>query len=194
MLQWGGNKKVPVKNYVPCWDKECNTLCCSFLQAASSLLSQPEQKRHEWWEEAVNSIKFSDSSRKAWSTINKLTGRSGCSSHLCHVSTNLIASQLVKNRAHKTRSRKSTRLTNKELSNQWKVPPEGNSISGPFKPEELLLALGARKVSRSGFYFPRVHTPCWAGSQILVLWFPHFLHAPTQNPQDSEKSTNNSDL
>jgi len=47
-------------------------------------------------EKAVNSIDFSHSSRKAWSTINKLTGRSGRSSPLCPVSANYIASQLAR--------------------------------------------------------------------------------------------------
>jgi len=46
--------------------------------------------------------------------------------------------QLVKNGAHKTGDRKSTRIVNKELSNLWKIPtPEGHSISEPFGPEEL---------------------------------------------------------
>ena len=73
------------KNDVPCWDKECETLCRSFIRAtlgmdsdraASSLLSGLEQKQ-ERWEKAVNSIDFSHSSRKAWSTINKLTRMTG---------------------------------------------------------------------------------------------------------------------
>ena len=58
-----------------------------------------EAKNQVRWEEAVNSIDFAHSSRKAWSTISKLTGRSGRSSHLCPVSANSIASQLVKNGA-----------------------------------------------------------------------------------------------
>jgi len=138
------------KYYVPCWDKECETLYRSFTQApvgtdsdraASSLLSQLGQKKQERWEEAVNSINFSRSSRKAWRTINKLTGRSGCSFHQCHVSPNSIASQLVKNGAHKTGDRESTRLVNKELSDLWKIlTPEGHSISEPFSPEEIATA------------------------------------------------------
>jgi len=57
--------------HVPCWDKEC-------------------EKKQERWEEAVNSIDFLHSSRKAWSTINKLTGRSGRSSRVCPISANSI--------------------------------------------------------------------------------------------------------
>jgi len=96
---------------VPCWDKECETLYRSFTRApvgtdsdrvASSLLSRLGQKKQERCNEAVNSIDFLHSSRKAWRTINKLTGRSGRSFHQCPVSANSIASQLVKNGAHKT--------------------------------------------------------------------------------------------
>jgi len=107
------------QNYVPCWDKECETLYRSFIQApvvtdsdrtTSSLLSRLEQKKQEQLEEAVNSSDFSHSSDKAWSTINKLTGRSGPPSRLCPVSANFIASQLVKNGAKRTGCRESTRL------------------------------------------------------------------------------------
>jgi len=56
---------------------------------------------------------------------------------LCSVSGNNITPQLVKKRAHKMRDRDSTRLMNK-VFNLWKAPtPEGDSISGPFMPEEL---------------------------------------------------------
>jgi len=65
-----------------------------------TVLSGIEQKNQEWWEEAVDSIDFSHSSRKAWSTFNIFTGRSGRSSRLCSVSANFIASQLVKSGGH----------------------------------------------------------------------------------------------
>jgi len=110
---------------VPCWDKECETLYRYFIRApvgtasdraALSLLSRLQQKKQERWEEAVNSIDFSHSSHKAWRTINKLTGRSGRSSRVCPVSANSIASQLMKNGAHKTSDCEPTRLINKQLS------------------------------------------------------------------------------
>jgi len=59
------------KNNVPCWDKECETFYLSFTRApvgtdsdraVSSLLSRLGQKKRE---EAVKSIDFSHSSRKA---------------------------------------------------------------------------------------------------------------------------------
>jgi len=187
------------KNYVPCWDKECETLHRSFTRvpvgtepdrAASSLLSGLGQKNQEWWEEAVNSIDFSHSSRKVWRIINKLTGRSGCSFRQCPVSANSIVSQLVKNGAHKTGGCESTRLVNKELFDWWKIAtPEGHSISEPFRPEELAAALRHLKPGLDSIFLELRRV----GSQILALWLPHFLHAPTQNSKDLEKSTNSCD-
>ena len=56
----------------------------------------------------------------------------------------------------------------------------------------LLLTSGTwgQECSGSGFHFLAVHTPHRVGSQILVLRLFHFLHAPTQNSNDLEKSTN----
>ena len=172
-------------NYVLWWDKECETLYRSFTRAtvgtdsdraASSLLSRLGQKRQERWEEVVNSIDFSDSSRKAWRTIYKLTDRFGCSFHQCPVSANSIASQLVKNGAHKTGDRKSTRMVNKELSDLWKIPtPEGYSISEPFRPEELASSLRRLKPGKSpgsDAIFPEfiLHA-----KSALKSWFCDFL-------------------
>ena len=59
-------------------------------------------------------------------------------------------SQLVKNGAHKTSDRESSRFVNKELSDQWKIPTsEGYSISEPFRPEEFAAALRCLKPGKS---------------------------------------------
>jgi len=144
---------------VPCWDKECETLYHSFTRApvgtdsdraTSSLLSRLAQKEQERWEEAIKFIDVSHSSRKAWRTINKLTGRFGHSFHQCPASQLVIASQLVKNGAHKTVNRDSTRLVNKELSDISKIPtPEGYSIFGPFWPEEVAATLRRLKPGKT---------------------------------------------
>ena len=100
--------------------------------------------------EAANSIDFSHSSRKAWRTTNKLTCMSGRSSHLCPVSANSVASQLVKNGAHRTGGRESTRLISKQLSDLWKIPtPKGHSISEPFRSEEYAADLKRLKPGKS---------------------------------------------
>ena len=44
--------------------------------ATTALLAKLDRKRRDRWSEAVRSIDFSHSSRKAWSILNNLTGRS----------------------------------------------------------------------------------------------------------------------
>ena len=92
--------------YIPCWDAECESLYKTFLQspqgddsslAATALLAKLDRKRRDRWSEAVRSIDFSHSSRKAWSILNNLTGRSRHSPRHCPVSADAIASQLVRN-------------------------------------------------------------------------------------------------
>ena len=76
-------------DHIPCWDAKCENLYQMFLQspegsdssrAASALLSRLDRKRRDRWSEAVQTIDFSHSSRKAWSILNNLTGRSRRSS------------------------------------------------------------------------------------------------------------------
>ena len=136
---------------------------------------------------------FSHSSHKAWSTINKLTGMSGRSSRLCPVSANSIASQPLKNRALTTGSRETTRLVNKQLFDLWKIPtPEGSSISGPFRPEELAVALRHLKPGKSpglDSIFPEfiLHA-----GPALKTWFYVFVTSCLRQLK-MEKSTNSCD-
>ena len=126
------------KNYVPCWDKECETVYLSFTRAplgtesdraASSLLSCREHRKQERWVETFNSIDFSHSSPKGWRTINKLLA-------------DLDA-------------RESTRLVNKELSDLWKIPtPEGHSIYEPLGRRSLLLPTDAWSQESLGDWIP----------------------------------------
>jgi len=95
---------------------------------------------------------------------------------MCPVMTNSITSQLVKNGAHRTRDRKSTRLVNKELPYLWKIPtPEGHSISEPFRPEELAAALKRLKPEKSpglDSIFPEF---ILCARSALKSWFCDFL-------------------
>ena len=166
-------------------------------RAASSLLSRLRQKKQERWKEAVNSIDFSHSSRKAWRTINKLTGRSGRSCCVCPVSENSIDSQLEKNGAHKTSDREPTRLVNKQLSNLWKIPtPEDHSISEPFRPEEFAAALRRLKPGKSpgmDSIFTEFIRHAGSGSQILVLRLTHPCMRQLKIPKIRRMSTSSCD-
>jgi len=111
-------------------------------RASSSPHSRLDQKSQKRREEAVSSTDFTHYSRKAWSTINKLSGRSRHSFRLCPVSPSSIPSQPMKKGVHKTRDSASIRLINNEVPYLWKVPtPQGDGISGPVMPDEHDTAL-----------------------------------------------------
>ena len=154
LLVKAAKKSIPRgrrNSYKPCWDKECENLHCAFLQApagaetdrlASALLSRLSRNRQERWEEAINSMDFSHSSRKAWSILNNLTGRSRRSPRHCPISADNIASQFVKNGTYEGKERESSRLVAKEVSDLWRVPTSSSdTISGEFTPSEFAAAL-----------------------------------------------------
>ena len=138
-------------NYIPCWDAECKSLYKTFLQspqgnesslAATALLAKLDRKRRDRWSEAVRSIDFSHSSRKAWSTLNNLTGKSRHSPRLCPVSSDVIASQLVRNGKYEAIDRKSSRLVFQEVSDLRRaITPDALNISDNFSRRKFAAAL-----------------------------------------------------
>ena len=138
-------------NYIPCWDAECESFYKTFLQspqgdesslAATALLAKLDRKRRDRLSEAVQSIDFSHSSRKAWSILNNLTGRSRHSPHHCPVSADAIAFQMVKNRKYEAVDRKSSRLVCKEVFDLWRATtPDAVNISDNFSQREFTASL-----------------------------------------------------
>ena len=121
-IKKAAKKTIPRRyrnNYISCWDAECESLYKTFLQspqgddsslAAMALLAKLDRKWRHQWSKAVWSIDFSHSSRKAWSILNNLTGRSRHSPRHCPVSVNAIASQLVRNGKYEAVDYKSSQL------------------------------------------------------------------------------------
>ena len=112
-------------NHIPCWNAECENLYRTFLQspegrdsnrAATALLLRLDKKRRDRWSEAVQTIDFSHSSRKAWIILNNLTSRSRRSPRRCSVSANAVASQLIRNGRCKGIDRESSQLISQEVS------------------------------------------------------------------------------
>ena len=148
------------KNYTPCWDAECETLYQAFLHSvddhhssrtATALLTRLDKKRRNRWSEAVRNIDFSHSSRKAWSIVNNLTGRSRHSPRHCPISANAIASQLIRNGKYEGADRESSRLVSKEVSDLWRVPtPSSADISSEsFTAVEFAAALQKTKPGKA---------------------------------------------
>ena len=146
-------------NYISCWNADCESLYKTFLQspqgdesslAATALLAKLDRKRRDQWSEAVRSIDFSHSSRKAWSILNNLTGRSRHSPHHCLVSADATASQLVRNGKYEAVDRKSSRLVFKEVSDLWRATTlDAVNISDNFSQREFTIALQHLKPSKA---------------------------------------------
>ena len=102
------------------------------------LLAKLDRKRRDRWSEDVRNIDFSHSSRKTWSILNNLTGRSRHSPRHCPVSTDAIASQLIKNGKYDAVDRKSSRLVSQEVSDLWRATtPDAVNISDNFSQREF---------------------------------------------------------
>ena len=110
--------------------------------ATTALLAKLDRKQRDRWSEAVWSIDFSHSSRKAWSTLKNLTGRSRHSLRHCLVSANAIASQLVRNGKYEAVDCKSSQLVSQEVSDLWRATtPDTVNISDSFSQREFTAAL-----------------------------------------------------
>ena len=129
------------KRYIPLWDDECSTHYQDFLHTqpgdedaankASALTDCLDKKRRERWEETVQGIDFSHSSRRAWRTFNRLTGRSAKPTR-CPVSANAIAKQLLENGKFKDASKEHALHVKQETSALWRAPGVDGFLSTPF--------------------------------------------------------------
>ena len=98
----------------------------------------------------ARSIDFSHSSRKAWSILNNLTGRSRHSPRHSPASADAIASQLVRNGKYEAVDRKSTQLVSQEVSDLWRATiPDAVNISDNFSRREFAAALQHLKPGKS---------------------------------------------
>ena len=74
--------------------------------------------------------------------MNNLTGRSRHSPRHCPVSSDAIASQLVRNGKYEAVDRKSSRLVSQEVSDLWRATtPDAVNISDNFSQREFAAAL-----------------------------------------------------
>ena len=120
------------KNYIPCWDDECEQLYKEHIDsentesasATTSLLNVLDEKRRQRCNETVSSIDFTHSSRKAWQTLNRLTGRSTLQTAKCPVTVNSIAAQRVQNGRFPNHDREFTRQVSKECTSLKKDDPK----------------------------------------------------------------------
>ena len=148
------------KSYIPTWDTECDNLYRNYLSAtdatelrdlATRLIDRLDEKRKERWEEAVANIDFTHSSRKAWQSVNRLTGRSPKKSTTCPLHPNVLARRLVANGKFVNPDKVFNREVRNEsalLSNR-PTSLEHAHLNEDFRTEELTAALSSLKLGKA---------------------------------------------
>ena len=145
------------QRYIPTWDDDCDKCYDAFLHASSDEESATlatelticlDKKRRERWDETVQGIDFTHSSRRAWSTLNRLTGRSSRPKH-CPVTANSIAQQLLANGSFKNADKDHTRKVKQEASSLWNAPGVDGLLSKPFNLAELMLGISQLKCGKA---------------------------------------------
>ena len=115
---------------------------------ATALLQKLDKVRMARWTEVVESVNLTHSSRKAWQTINKLTGRSTTHSR-CPVTANAIASQLLNNGRFPDADRDFARWTSREVTSLSRAATADANMSSDFTVEELEAAIKKLKSGKA---------------------------------------------
>ena len=89
------------------------------------------------------------SSRRAWKTINKLTGRKNVSPNPNSISPNAVASCLLNNGKFKNPNRQFTREVNHQLKEAWNSPSEDQNLCNDFTLEEIVTAIKTLKAGKA---------------------------------------------
>ena len=140
------------KRYIPGWDKTCNELYeehqqstteTNRNQSATQLLEYLDLQRQKKRIETVEEINFTHSSRKAWATINRLTGNNKRHTSKAALHPNKIASCLVNNGKYKSYDR--DRKINNELKQAWHSPSADSDLCSDFTVTEVKSAIKSLK-------------------------------------------------
>ena len=160
MLLNSASKHIPRgrrEAYIPCWDEECEDLLLAHKDAnsneerdtaANDLHNRLNEKRRERGTDMVESIDFTHSSRRAWHTINKITGGINTSPP-CPITANSIATTLVRNGRFPNADKTFARQTTSNVHKLRRAPSVVSNLPGEFSPEEMKTALKHLKSGKS---------------------------------------------
>ena len=112
----------------------------------------------------MTKIDMKHSSRKAWSTLNRLTGRKNSSIVNKAVSANSVAKCLVNNGKYKEFDKEFTREVNRKLKEAWQTPSVDQDLCSSFSTEEVEKAIQSQKLGKS------------PGPDGMHPEFYHYLH------------------
>ena len=125
--------------YIPGWDPTCEVLENDLdkgqsipdnQEGANKLLEHLNSKRKAVW--TVENIDITHSIRKAWATINMLTGRKNISPNPNSMNSNAVASWLIENGKFKQPNREFRRNGTRQLKMEWNSPSANQDLCDDF--------------------------------------------------------------
>ena len=102
------------------------------METAKRLIGHLDKTRSERWIEAVESIDFTHSSRKASSTLHRRTGTKPKTKPPSVVKTSDIATAFINNGNFKNKNKPFTRMVNTELREQKTKPSADGYLCQEF--------------------------------------------------------------
>ena len=118
------------------------------ISAATNLHRRLDKKRRERWAETVASIDFTHSSKRAWQTLNRLTGRTSNPS-ICPITADAIASQLTNNGRFPDADKTFSRQTTSKVRDLCRAPSADSDLSRDFTLVEMTSAMRKLKSGKS---------------------------------------------
>lgn len=142
------------KNYIPCWSKETNKLYENYKryqrpETADELLHHLNVSRKEKWNDTMQNMNFTHSSRNSWTLLRKLGTATQAAVAVPKITPNAIASRL-------TNVSNTVKLSNTEikkmqstLRGQRRSTLPSETLSKPFIMEELKSAIKMTKARKA---------------------------------------------
>ena len=146
------------KKYIPKWDARCNELASQHekaqsveekLLSANRLIGHLNVERKEQWISTVESVDMKRSRRRAWSTINKLTGLKNVSPNPNSISPNAVTSCLLNNGKFKNPNSQFMREVNRQLKEEWNSPSADQNLCKQFTDDEIIAAVKTLKAGKT---------------------------------------------
>lgn len=131
--------------YVPGLSTESKELYEEFkvsgnVEAGTRLLKNLDENRTKKWEEKMESLSFSKSSRKAWNTLNRLSGKSNRKKKIYPVTPNQIATKMMENSKGRV-PEKQMKTVERIFTRNFRTSQRSSNLAAPFSIEEVFEAV-----------------------------------------------------
>nr|CAI5825299.1 unnamed protein product [Callosobruchus analis] len=172
------------KEYVPGWNEHSEQLYNEFVESGDrevgdELLHSLDASRRSKWEDTVQHIDFTRSSRKAWSLLRKLGGGNQIQRESAPLHPNVVAHQIVKT-SRAVSDKPHTRIVKQELKALKSTTNQSSTYVQPVTIAECEKALKEMKPGKAPG-FDGIH------SEFLL----HSGKYAKNSPPPIEKSQNN---